>query len=84
MDAERYKDNLREAKYVITKLEFKMEKLADRLEILKDDLNQVFRIRTNYIETKNGNCNNVYLYWRIVITITIVYLEWSSDVNVLK
>jgi hypothetical protein len=47
MDAERYKDNLREAKYVITKLEFKMEKLADRLEILKDDLNQVFRIRTN-------------------------------------
>jgi hypothetical protein len=27
MDAERYKDQLREAKYVITKLEFKAEKL---------------------------------------------------------
>jgi hypothetical protein len=52
MDAERYKDNLREAKYVITKLEFKMEKLADRLEILKDDLNQVFIIRTKKIKLK--------------------------------
>jgi hypothetical protein len=41
MDAERYKDQLREAKYVITKLEFKAEKLQDRLEILKDDLSQV-------------------------------------------
>ena len=43
MDAERYKDQLREAKYVITKLEFKAEKLADRLEVLRDELNQVRR-----------------------------------------
>ena len=28
MDAERYKDQLREAKYRITKLEFKVEKLV--------------------------------------------------------
>lgn len=41
MDAERYKEQLREAKYLITKLEFKAEKLQDRYEILKDDLNQV-------------------------------------------
>ena len=41
MDAERYKDQLREAKYVITKLEFKAEKLADRLEVLRDEHNQV-------------------------------------------
>ena len=41
MDAERYKDQLRETKYMITKLEFKVEKLQDRFEIIKDEVNQV-------------------------------------------
>ena len=34
MDAERYKEKLKEAKYTITKLEYKLEKLQDRREVI--------------------------------------------------
>ena len=40
MAAEKYKDQLREAKYTIGKLEYKVEKLQDRLEKVKDDMAQ--------------------------------------------
>lgn len=40
MDAEKYKDQLREAKYIIGKFEYKMEKQQDRLEKVKDDVAQ--------------------------------------------
>lgn len=40
MDAEKYKDQLKEATEKITKLEFVVEKLTDKLEIIKDDVSQ--------------------------------------------
>jgi predicted RNase H-like nuclease (RuvC/YqgF family) len=40
LGAERYKDTLKEAKLKTTKLEFLLDKLADKLEFYKDDLDQ--------------------------------------------
>jgi chromosome segregation ATPase len=40
LDAEKYKDLLRDAKYAIGKLEYKVEKLQDQLEQVKDKLAQ--------------------------------------------
>ena len=38
--AERYKESLKDAKIKQTKLEFTLEKLADKLEFYKEDLDQ--------------------------------------------
>ncbi len=38
--ADKYKDQLREAKYAAGKLEYKIEKLQDRMEAAKDQLAQ--------------------------------------------
>ena len=69
MDAQKYKDQLKEVRSEITKQQYQLEKRQDKLEIIADDVAtcKLDLLNAGFVEVKYDyimftNCNNICLF----------------------
>ena len=67
MDAQKYKDQLKEVRSEITKQQYQLEKRQDKLEIIADDVAtcKLDLLNAGFVEVKYDyimfrNCNNIF------------------------